>query len=452
MRVTLLVMTARRRATADLTGIRKRGDTFQVRVFVGTDPVTGRKVMLTGSAHSDAEAVELRDRFQLQVRDRTAVRTNVALRYLLDEWLSSHQVEPTTRATYALLSKHYIAPAIGDYTLTKLAQLGTRPYERLYAELGVCRRRCHGRTFVEHRTPRRHECDERCKPHKCTPLAASSIRQCHAVLSSAFAAAVRWGWIAFNPMEAVQKPRPTTPRPNPPSAEDAARIVAAAWEEDDDWGMFVWMALVTGARRGELLALRLEHIDLATGMLTIRQGVVSHQGSTTVKDTKTHQMRRISLDAATIKLLTEHKAHMAQECAKAGAIVDGRCFVFSYASDYRRPCSPSGISHRYARMVGKLTLPTRLHSMRHYSATELLAGGVDLRTVAGRLGHSGGGATTLKVYAAWVASADQEAAKMLAARLPMPRRAAERSAGDESTSDGDLTESQPTEGTVGGVT
>ena len=56
------------------------------------------------------------------------------------------------------------------------------------------------------------------------------------MLSSAYEAAVRWGWIAFNPMESAQKPRPPAPTPDPPSPEDAARIVAAAWEEDDDWG------------------------------------------------------------------------------------------------------------------------------------------------------------------------------------------------------------------------
>ena len=79
------------------------------------------------------------------------------------------------------------------------------------------------------------------------------------------------------------------------------------------------------------------------------------------------------------------------------------------------------MTHRYARMVDKLGIRTRLHAMRHYSATELLASGVDLRTVAGRLGHGSGGATTLKVYAAWVARADQQASELLAARLPVPR-------------------------------
>ena len=97
---------------------------------------------------------------------------------------------------------------------------------------------------------------------------------------------------------------------------------------------------------------------------------------------------------------------------------DAQHFVFSYQPDHSRPCSPSGVTHRYARMVGKLGIRTHLHAIRHYSATELLASGVDLRTVAGRLGHGSGGATTLKVYAAWVARADQQASELLAARLP----------------------------------
>jgi integrase len=61
---------------------------------------------------------------------------------------------------------------------------------------------------------------------------------------------------------------------------------------------------------------------------------------------------------------------------------------------------------------------TRLHALRHYSATELLAAGVDLRTVAGRLGH-GDGITTLRTYAAWVAAADRRAAEQMAEIMPV---------------------------------
>jgi integrase-like protein len=73
-------------------------------------------------------------------------------------------------------------------------------------------------------------------------------------------------------------------------------------------------------------------------------------------------------------------------------------------------------------MAERLGIATTLHKLRHYNATELLAAGVDLRTVAGRLGHGGGGTTTLKVYAAWVSEADKRAAGAISGRLPAPGR------------------------------
>ena len=86
-----------------------------------------------------------------------------------------------------------------------------------------------------------------------------------------------------------------------------------------------------------------------------------------------------------------------------------------------RPCDPSGVTHRYARMCAELGIDSHLHALRHYSATELLTAGVDLRTVAGRLGHGGGGATTLRVYAAWVGESDRRAAQLLGERLRRPQ-------------------------------
>ena len=59
-----------------------------------------------------------------------------------------------------------------------------------------------------------------------------------------------------------------------------------------------------------------------------------------------------------------------------------------------------------------------IHELRHYTATELISAGVDVRTVAGRLGHGGGGTTTLRTYAAWVAEADQRAAGALDEHMP----------------------------------
>ena len=95
-------------------------------------------------------------------------------------------------------------------------------------------------------------------------------------------------------------------------------------------------------------------------------------------------------------------------------------YVFSGARKFEptSPCSPHSVSSRYRNLAQRLGIDTHIHALRHYSATELLTAGVDLRTVAGRLGHGGGGATTLRVYAAWVAATDRKAAEILGARMP----------------------------------
>jgi integrase len=126
--------------------------------------------------------------------------------------------------------------------------------------------------------------------------------------------AKRWGWITINPLDAAQRPRIPQPQPDPPSTEEAAKIANAAWAQDSDWGTFVWLTFVTGARRGELVGLAWEHADLVSGLLTIRRSLVRRNGTTILKDTKTHQMRVIKLDQDTITILSQHKARAEQRC------------------------------------------------------------------------------------------------------------------------------------------
>src|SRR5439155_19697718 len=122
-----------------------------------------------------------------------------------------------------------------------------------YAQLRTCRSRCGGRQSVEHRTTGDHTCDDRCGAHECKPLSASAVRQMHAILSSACKRAVRWRWINTNPLDHAEPPAAARPDPQPPTTEQAARICTAAWR-DADWGMLVWLAMMTGARRGQLCA------------------------------------------------------------------------------------------------------------------------------------------------------------------------------------------------------
>jgi integrase len=221
----------------------------------------------------------------------------------------------------------------------------------------------------------------------------------------------------------AHRPRAKAPEPDPPSPADAARLVDAAFALDDDWGTLVWLAMTTGMRRGELCALRWKDVDLDAETVEIRRSYVLHRGVGVEKDTKTHQMRRIALDSETLALLRGHRDRVRARTAEVNAELTGQTFVFASVRcpDHGEPYSPHAVSSRYKEMAQRLGIQTHLHSLRHYSATELLTAGVDLRTVAGRLGHGGGGATTLRVYAAWVAASDRKAAELLGARLPRRR-------------------------------
>ena len=202
----------------------------------------------------------------------------------------------------------------------------------------------------------------------------------------------------------------------------AARILAAAWAQDEGWGALVWLVMVTGMRRAELLALRWLDVDMSAGVLTIRRNFVRSGARRIEKDTKTHQMRRLSLDQETVAMLTEHRARYEEEVRAVGAEPSPEAFLFSYQPLRDLPADPSGITHRYRRTCVAAGIDSHLHALRHYSATELLTAGVDLRTVAGRLGHGGGGATTLRVYAAWVEESDRRASDILGGRMTRPRQ------------------------------
>jgi integrase len=213
-----------------------------------------------------------------------------------------------------------------------------------------------------------------------------------------------------------------TPQPDPPTVEQAARIVDAAWGQDDAWGTLVWLVMVTGVRRAELLALRWSDVDLTAGVLTVPRNYVRAKGRSVEKDTKTHQMRRLALDPAAVEVLAEHRVRYESLCREVDADPQASAFLFPHRPGHDRPYDPSAVTHRYARMCAELGIDSHLHALRHYSATELLSAGVDLRTVAGRLGHAGGGATTLRVYAAWVGESDRRAAELLGGRMARPAR------------------------------
>jgi integrase len=125
------------------------------------------------------------------------------------------------------------------------------------------------------------------------------------------------------------------------------------------------------------------------------------------------------LDTETVGALREHRRRCEARAASLGIQLRSDGFVFSDSPDSSTFKTPSAVTHRYERLADRLGIDTTLHKLRHYSATELILAGVDIRTVAGRLGHAGGGTTTLRTYTAWVSEADQRAAAGWATRTPV---------------------------------
>jgi integrase len=391
---------------------------LQVRVYGGKDALTGKRnelvEVIPPGPRAAAEAEAARTRLLNQVDERRHPRTAATVDQMLDRHFELAELEPTTRSTYIGYAAKHIRPLIGR---EQVGGLDADLFDSLYAELRRCRDHCDRKPRTDHRTERAHVCDERCRPHVCRPLGDSTIRQIHFILSGALRRAVRWRWIGTSPIGQAEPPSAPKPDPRPPSAADAARVVHAAWS-DPEWVLVLWLIMVTGIRRGELCALRWTHVDLVAGVLSVRRSIWQRGKVVGEKDTKDHQKRRIALDPETVAMLAEHRARWEERAATLGCELADDAFVFSTAPDGGKHLLPDSVSQRYGDLVRRLGIHTSIHKLRHYSATELISAGVDPRTVAGRLGHGGGGTTTLRYYTAWVSESDQRAASTLSARMP----------------------------------
>src|ERR671917_1766107 len=135
--------------------IRRRGNSFQVLMYAGVDPLTGRELRLTESTSDEAEAKRILNRFRAQVDAQQNARTKATLGAAIDAWLRIHEVEENTRQGYEAYARKYIKPALGQVSVGKVT---ARLLEEFYAELRRCRLRGDGRPAIDHRTDEPHEC------------------------------------------------------------------------------------------------------------------------------------------------------------------------------------------------------------------------------------------------------------------------------------------------------
>ena len=371
-------------------------------MYAGVDPLTSKRRYLLETAADYESAQKALTKLQQQVDEDRHPRSNLTVKQAVDQWLEVAALEETTRERYEDLIRLYVLPAFGHL---RAAKLDAELLERFYARLHRCREMCTGR-------PR--------AGHVCRPLSTSTTRKVHYIIRGALERAVRWRHLGVNKAAMALAPPPRPTEPDPPSADEAARLLNTAWN-DPEWGLLLWLTMLIGPRRGEISALRWRHIDFDRGLISIIRSNAQPKAGVKEKHTKTGQARKIALDAYTLELLTAHRQRWELRLDELGLVLNSDAFVFSTAPDGLTPYMPRAISQRYRKLALKLELrSTRLHSLRHYSATELVAAGVDIRTVAGRLGHGSGGAITLKVYSGWVNEADRRAADTIASIVPRP--------------------------------
>ncbi|MFG3053006.1 tyrosine-type recombinase/integrase [Kitasatospora sp. NPDC048239] len=311
-------------------------------------------------------------------------------------WLDTvavHLLRETTHVRYAAVARLYIIPGLGTKKLSKLTAKDIRTWlDGLRTRCQCCARR------IDHQ---RHEEQQRCcAAGRCCrrQLSALTLTYIHTVLKTALEHAVQEEEV---PRNAARNVRLGTPRPRrvEPLTVDEARQLLDTTRNHPLFPV-VHLALHTGLRRGELLALTWEDVDLNAGTAVIRRSLQrTSENGLVVFPTKTHASeRRIALPTACVHDLREHRARQRAEHGAAGLGWNPRGYIFTAPSS-ALPVEPSTLNRRFATMLHQAGVRRiRFHDLRHSTATLLLDQGVELVVIKELLGHAHIGVTAT-VYA-----------------------------------------------------
>jgi integrase len=374
-----------------MTGhVRRRGErSWELKWDVGTDPATGRRKTRYASfkgTKRDAEA-ELVRLLSAEQNGKAVDPTRETVGEFLERWERDWviaNVSPKTAERYGGIIRKQITPNIGKARIQKL-----RPVDlaELYAKL-----------LREGRSVDR-------------GLSARTVGHVHRVLHRALGHAVRWGVIPSNVAALVSPPRvaPTEIeilRPN------AIKTVCGKLQGRSLFPI-VATALGTGMRRGELLALRWQDVDLDRGTVRVERSLEeTRAGGLRFKGPKTRFGRRtISLPAFLVPVLRTHwTVQQQQRLARGFGKAPPESLVFTTPEG--EPRSPGGVTKDWAAFAKDLSLTASFHSLRHTHASQLIASGIDVLTISRRLGH-GSAAITLGVYGHLFPNTDDRAAQAL---------------------------------------
>jgi len=294
----------------------------------------------------------------------------------LQQWLAhvAGRVRPKTLDGYRGLIRLYASPGLGSLRLVELEPLEV---QGLYSELL-------GRG-----------------------LSAGTVVNLHLVLTQALGQAERWGLITRNPVASAQPPRPRRPEPTIVDPEIAERLLASS--ADTRFHLPVAVAISTGMRRGEILALRWSDLDADLTVARVCRTLQTAGGKLQFVEPKTRRSRRaVELPAFVRPYLERHRADLLVRKASHPSWTDHGLVITRRDG---RPVNPDTLSSGWYRFCRRRGLPhVRFHDLRHAHATLMLLQGVHPKIVSERLGHASIG-ITLDTYSHVLPSMQSEAVR-----------------------------------------
>jgi integrase len=345
--------------------------------------------VVTTTVRGDRKAAERELRRRLRTLDtgEHVNPTQMTVGAWLTHWHQTVQseVSPKTHERYGEIVNNYLIPALGNLPLAKLAPINIQHAYNGWATGG----RQDG------------------KPGGLSPR---SRRHIHRILKSALSRAVEQQVLARNPADAFRKRLPKVERHEMVTltAEQAARLLDAI--KHTRVYRPVLIALATGMRRGEVLAVRWRNIDLERATVRVVESLEQTKGGVLrFKAPKTEKARAITLPAFAVEELRRLKREQAEELLALGIRQSGETLVCARADG--DPHQPRSLTHEFTYLVRRLkAIPrVRFQDLRHSHATQLLLAGVHPKVAQERLGHSTI-STTLDLYSHVTETMQEDAA------------------------------------------
>jgi integrase len=349
-----------------------------------------RRSVGTFATRKDAERAE---REALTARDRgiDLSPSTITVAQLLSRFLRDRQAlgrGAKTLEEYGRLAELYIVPHVGSTLVSKLRPAHVSEWVSTILEHG-------GRGGG--------------------PIAAKTARHALSLLSSALRWGLRLDLVGRNVCESVSAPSAVRSEAKALTSDEVGALTVTA--RGSRWEHFVTLALRLGARRGELLALHWSDVDLTKRVVIVRGSMSQIKGSTVLKSTKSGRIRALPLSAGAVDALRKQRVLQREDRLRAGAVYLADPADPVFTDEIGQRLSPKAATNAYARLAKRAGISTtRLHDLRHTAATNLIAGGIDVRTAASLLGHANA-SVTLSVYSHVVDGAERAAIDVLSERL-----------------------------------